>query len=96
MMNLIEIKYKTDSNFKWFVDDAVETMWSDAIHNDDTDDTWQSFWYKNMPYDFNIWTDDVTDVTYCSLYSCYYNKYNDIYTDESDYYRVKEEKILVH
>ncbi len=42
-MNLIEIQYKTDSNFKWFVDDAVETMWSDAIHNDDTEDTWHSF-----------------------------------------------------
>tara|TARA_R100001198_G_C5107291_1_gene136572 strand:+ start:209 stop:499 length:291 start_codon:yes stop_codon:yes gene_type:complete len=96
MMNLIELEYKTSNKFKLFVDASVETMWAEAIQNDDIGDTWHSFWYRDRPYDFNIWTDDVTNVTYCSVYSCYYDEDNDICTDDSDFYRVKEEKILVH
>jgi hypothetical protein len=96
MMNLIEIKYKTDDHFKSIADYYVDKVLTEAIHNDDIGDTWHSFWYENMPYDVNVWTDDVTNITNCAIYSCNINEYDDIYTNEEDYYRVREEKILVH
>jgi len=96
MKTNIELKYKTDKSFKWFVDDAVKSMLSNAIYNQDTWDTWESFWYKDMPYDVNIWTDEETSKINTTIYSCYFNKDNNIYLNESDFYRVREDNIDVH